>query len=90
MSKILIITEEQFNELRDTIIQIKDRLNNLKSETQEDDYLTPKEVEKVFKIPTRTQQQYRIDRIIPFKQKGRKILYSRKELIEWLDGKSSK
>ena len=89
MSKIIIITGEQFEELIENISQINEKLNNLESGTQESDYLTPKEVVGIFKIPIRTQQHYRDNKIIPFKQKGKKVLYNRQELMEWLNAGST-
>ncbi len=48
------------------------------------EWLSPDEVVTEYGIAKSTQAQYRAEGKIPFSKLGRKVLYSRKRLDEWL------
>ncbi len=49
------------------------------------EWLSPDEVVKEFGIAKSTQAQYRMAGKIPFSKLGRKVLYSRSKLNQWLE-----
>lgn len=58
----------------------------LSNDTGRDEYLTPQAVEEWTGIPTGTQAQWRYRGVGPaFIKAGRRVLYSRRTVQEWLE-----
>lgn len=52
---------------------------------QQNEWLTIEQVEEQYHMSRSMQAQYRMEKKIPFTKLGRKILYSRSKLNEWLE-----
>lgn len=74
------------DEMLDTIGQaLKNRTPHLNGEK----YLTNRDICKLLRISSRTLQDWRDNRIIPFIRIKGKILYKESEVLKWLNNKEA-
>ena len=67
------------------ILEHIERLEEIALRTYMDEYITPERVEEEFGISISSQAKLRSDRMIPYYKPKGKILYLRREIIEYIE-----
>jgi hypothetical protein len=88
MMNMVLIPEEEYNGISKKIDNILDYLTYLKKSDER--LITTEELLQYVPVSRRTLQHYRDRGLIRFTKRGRKVLYSRNEVIEDLKGISKK
>lgn len=84
--EINIITLEEFNQLKDLIINLNAKVDKIVNVLPHisDIWLDNRETSKILHVTTRTLQRYRDEKLISFSQIGSKILYKRSDIERFL------
>jgi len=85
----VILKEEEYNELLNSIQEIKAKLNE-KPKSLADEFIENEEFLKLMKISRRTGQTWRDEGIISFSQQGKKIYYRMSDIKNFLDSNYNK
>ncbi len=80
--KKLIIEHISLDDLRDLIEEAFQRV--ISASKSEDEFLTIQEASAYTKIPLTTIYDYTSGKKIPFHKKGKKLLFVKQELSQWL------
>lgn len=83
-TKILLIDEQRFVKIEETLTEIASELKKLNKEPRSS-WLSTKEAAAFLQVTTRTMQNYRDEGKIPFSQVGSKIYYKESDLEDFLE-----
>ena len=84
--EVKLITKEDYDLLMELLIGIDRKISQIVNAAPQmsEDWLNSSEVSKVLHVTPRCLQNYRDKGMIPFSQIGRKILYKRTDIDEFL------
>ena len=77
----VVLTEAQFHEIMERLKHIEEAIPLAKEE-----FLTSSQVQSMLNVCPKTLQNYRDKRKISFIQQGRKIIYKRSDIEQFLNG----
>lgn len=80
-----IVPQEQWEEIAESVKEIKDILAEKKQNEHSSEWLQSAEARKLVGVSGRTWQRYRDLRLIPFTQIGRKIMLKRGDVENFLN-----
>lgn len=80
-----VVPEEKWNEVAESVKEIKDLLSEKKKNERSSEWLPSSEARKLVGVSGRTWQRYRDLRLIPFTQIGRKIMLKRGDVENFLN-----
>lgn len=80
-----IVPQEQWEEVAESVKQIKEILSNKKKIERNSEWISSAEARKLVGVSGRTWQRYRDLRLIPFTQIGRKIMLKRGDVENFLN-----
>lgn len=81
---LLVVPEEEWQNLNDTLKQIMDLIARRNAEDANSEWIESEDARKILGVSPKTWQNYRDKRIIPFSQIGRKIYVNRTDLDAFL------
>lgn len=86
--KVIVFEEEAYNNLvKDFARIVKSAIKETAPKSTEKEWLDEKEAKELLGFRSKSKmQQLRDDRLIVFSQHGRTIRYSRKSIVEFLNG----
>jgi hypothetical protein len=83
--QMVIIPQEIWEKLMDTIEEIKILINEKQSDSAASEWVPSLQARKMLGVSGRTWQDYRDKRVIPFTQFGRKIFCKRGDLQKFME-----
>lgn len=81
---MLLVPEEEWRNLHDTLEQIIDLITRRNTDDSNSEWIESDEARKLLGVSPKTWQNYRDQRLIPFSQIGRKIYVNRTDLDAFL------
>ena len=81
---MIIVPEEEWRTLHDTLEQIIDLITRRNADDSSTEWIESEDARKILGVSPKTWQNYRDKRIIPFSQIGRKIYVNRADLDAFL------
>lgn len=81
---MLLVPEEEWRNLHDTLEQIVDLITRRNADDSNSEWIESDEARKLLGVSPKTWQNYRDQRLIPFSQIGRKIYVNRADLDSFL------
>lgn len=81
---MIMVPEEEWRNLHDTLEQIIDLITRRNADDSNREWIESDEACKLLGLSTKTWQNYRDQRLIPFSQIGRKIYVNRDDLDTFL------
>ncbi len=86
---MMVVDQSMLEAIITEIKELKQLIQARSSNGYADEWITGKEVIKMLNISSKTLQNYRDRRIIPFTKIGKKIYYSKREINKQLNSKQS-
>ena len=81
---MVMIPQEEWQSLNDKLDRLAEMIENRNSTDRDADWLESEAARKLLGVSSKTWQNYRDQRVIPFSQIGRKIYVNRADLDAYL------
>lgn len=81
---MVMLPQEEWQSLNDKLDRLAEMIENRNASDRDTEWLESEAARKLLGVSTKTWQNYRDQRVIPFSQIGRKIYVSRADLDTYL------
>ena len=85
MTELQLIESKDFAQLQRSILDLKNYIKDKEKKADAEFFLTTEQVCKLLSISSKTLQNYRNRRLIPFSQFGSKVWFKKADIISFIE-----